>query len=531
MDEARVSARQRLTAGAVIIAAGFILSKLAGLVRTALLLARFGAGDTTDVFLAAFKLPDLFFNILVLGALSAAFVPVFLDQWRRGEGSAEAWRTARATLTVLLVVVSGLCLVAAVAAPWLMPVIAPGFEGAKLTDTIGLTRIMLLATVAFTASNVLGGILTAFRKFAPYALAPVLYNVGIIVGIVALEPLFGLAGLAWGVVLGALLHLLVQVPEVRRAGFAFRWTWSLQAPGVRRILRLMGPRAVGLAVAQVEQVLTLAIASTLAVGSVTVLAAATDLQSVAINVFGVSLAVSVFPLFSQAFADKDHGTFVAVFSRSVRRLIVLLVPVAVVLILLRAQLVRVLFGFGNFDWEDTILIAQALGILALALPAQGLTPVFARAFYALQDTRTPVGVAGVSVAVNIGLALLLRQQLGILGLAAAFTLANLLQPLLLYVLLRRRVGDLAEGALLATIGRVVVAAAGAGAATWIALRLVVGGVDQSTRLGLMLQGGVAGLAGLGVYVLAVLVLAPHEVGQLRRWLGRVLRRGWLRGVS
>lgn len=531
MDAAATSPRSRLTAGALVIAAGFVLSKLVGLVRTALLLARFGAGDTTDAFLAAFKLPDVFFNVLVLGALSAAFVPVFLEQWRRGAGAAEAWRTASAVLTILLATLGILALVAAIAAPWLMPLLAPGFEGAKLATTVQLTRIMLLATVFFTASNVLSGILTAFRQFGPYALAPVLYNIGIIVGLVAFEPVVGTSGLAWGVVLGAALHLLVQVPAARRVGFRWRLTWALGATGVRRILKLMGPRALGLAVSQVEHVATLAIASTLAVGSVTVLASATDLQSVAINVFGISLAVSIFPLFSQAFAERDTETFAAVFSKSVRRLLVLLVPVAVLLLLLRAQLVRVLFGFGQFDWEDTILIAQALGIFALALPAQGLTPVFTRAFYALQDTRTPVRIAAVGVALNIGLALLLKDRLGVLGLATAFTIANLIQPLLLYVALRRRVDDLDEPHVLWTAGRVAFAAAGLGAATWITLRLVVAGVDQTTRVGLLLQGGVAGLVGLGLYVLAILALAPDEVSLLRSWLKRLLRRGASTGRS
>ncbi len=517
--------RQSVSAGAIVIAGGFVLSKIVGVVRTGLLLARFGAGDTTDVFLAAFKVPDLIFNILVLGALSAAFVPVFLQYWSDGNGHIEAWQLTSTLLTVLIAGLGILAALAAIFAPLLVPVIAPGFSPEKQAATISLTRVMLIATMFFSASNVLSGVLTALRRFVNYSLAPVLYNIGIIVGIVFFEPALGLSGLAWGVVFGALLHFAVQLPAVLRLGFRFRPSLTFGHAGVRRILRLMAPRTLGLAVTQLEQTVSIIIASTLAVGSVTVLAAANDLQTFPINVVGVSMAVAVFPLFSQAFNEKNAEKFVSHFSKSVRRILLLIVPISVLLLILRAHIVRVLFGFGQFNWEDTILTAQTLGIYSLSLFAQSLTPVLARSFYALQDTKTPVKVSLVTVSLSIVTALSLRSIFGVLGIAVAFSLANIVNMLLLYTILRSRVGDLDDARVIRSTGKVVLSSAAMAAVVWLMLRVLVYGVNQTTRVGLMIQGGIAGLAGIVAYIGVIALFAPEEIGMLRVWIRRLLRFG------
>lgn len=514
-----------MTAGALILAAGFVVSKVVGVVRTSLLLAKFGAGDVTDAYLAAFKVPDLLFNILVLGALSAAFVPVFLQHWKNGAGRADAWRLTNSLSSALFVIVGGLAFFAALFAHQLMPVIAPGFDPAKQAATAALTRIMLLATMFFSLSNVVSGVLTALRRFVHYALAPICYNLGIIVGILFFEPWLGLPGLAWGVVLGAALHLTVQIPPLMQTGFRFRFVWDFRHPGVRRILRLMAPRTLGLAVTQVDQTVSLIIASTLAAGSVTVLSSANDLQTFPINVVGVSMAISVFPLFSQAFLQNDATQFARHFSQSVRRILLLIVPISVLLLILRAHIVRVIFGFGQFDWNDTIETAQTLGIFSLSLFAQALIPILARSFYALQDTKTPVKISLVAVALNIGLSLWLSRWFGVLGIALAFSFANLVNMAFLYAVLRRRVGDLHDDVLVRSTGRVLLASAAMAAVVWLMLRVLVGGVDQSTRVGLLLQAGVAGSLGVAAYLGVIFLFATDEVAMIRQWVRRVVRFG------
>lgn len=521
----REGLRQSITAGAAIIAVGFVISKLVGLARSAILLGRFGAGDVSDVYLAAFKLPDLIFNILVLGAISSSFVPVFLEYWKNREGEREAWRVTNLTLNTLFTVVAVLAVLAIVFAPLIVPVLTPGFSPDKQAQTTSLTRVMLLATLLFAVSNVFSGVLTALRRFVYYSLAPILYNVGIIVGILVFEPWLGLPGLAWGVVFGALLHLLVQLPDVAAAGFRWRPAMDLRHTGVRKIVRLMIPRTLGLAMTQIDQTVSVVIASTLAAGSVTVLSAANDLQSFPINVFGVSLAVSVFPLFSQAFIDNDTPKFVEHFSRSVRRILLLIIPASVLILILRAHLVRIIFGFGRFDWTDTILTAQTLGIFSLSLFAQSLIPMLARSFYALQDTKTPVKISLVTVVIDIALAVYFSRLFGVFGIGLAFSIASIVNMLLLYVVLRVRVGPLDDERIAQSVGRILFATAAMAAVVWLMLRVLVGGVDQSTRLGLMLQGGIAGVAGVIAYLGTMALFAPDEVRLVRNWLRRLVRFG------
>lgn len=514
-----------VTVGALIIASGFVVSKIVGLIARSLLLARFGAGDITDVYQAAFKLPDLIFNIIVLGALSAAFVPVFLQYWDRGSGQTEAWRLTNAMLTVLTVIVGSLALLGVLAAPVVVPWLAPGFGPEKQQQTIELTRIMLLATLFFSASNVVSGVLTALRRFLNYSLAPVLYNLGIIAGILLLYPLIGITGLAWGVVLGSFFHLAVQLPELTRAGFRSRFLFAIRDRGVRRVLKLMAPRTIGLAVTQIEQTVSLIIASTLAAGSVTVLAAANDLQSVPLNIFGVSMAVSVFPLFSQAFQEQNTAKFVEHFSRSIRRILLLIVPTTVLLLVLRAHIVRVIFGFGQFDWTATKLTAQALGLYSLSLFAQSLVPILARSFYAFQDTKTPVLIGLLTVPIDIGLAFFLSHLFGVLGIVLAFSISSVFTMLLLFAVLRIRLGDLDDRSIIRGVGWILLASLAMAAVIWLMLRFLVAGVDQHTRVGILLQGGVAGVTGLLVYVAVLYYFVPEEIGVVRRWIQRALRFG------
>lgn len=502
--------------GAIIISAATVISKIFGLIRDRLLFSTFGAGDTTDVYFAAFKLPDLIFNILVLGALSAAFIPVFIDYRQRQEG--DYWVIASTIMNMVVGAMIILAIIAFIAAPVLIGWIAPGFDEVKQDQTVALTRIMLVAIVFFGISNVLSGILNAVQRYIAYSLAPILYNLGIIVGITVFYPLVGLSGLAWGVVLGAFLHMVTQLPSVIQTGYHHRWHVALDHPGVRQIGKLFVPRMLGLGVNQINFLVITIIASTLAAGSLSVFNAANNLQSFPISVFGVSLAITVFPLMSQAYASRDSERFIVQFSVAFRRVLFLIIPASVFILLLRAQIVRVVLGAGAFDWEDTILTAQALGFFSLSLFAQSLLPTLSRSFYALQDTLTPVKLTAVAVLLNIGLAFWLIAPLGVLGLVLAFSLASIVNMTLHLIVLRARVGYLDDRKIIGAVGRIVVASMVAGGATWLALRLVALGVNMQTFVGIALQGSVAGLTGLVVYALVALLFRFDEVTIVRQWL-------------
>ncbi len=510
--------------GAIIVGTASVLSRLLGLVRDRLLASRFGAGDALDAYFAAFKLPDFIFNILVVGALAAAFIPIFLEYWNRDRE--QAWQAASGFLNLLTLALAVLAALSVVFAPLIVRLIAPGFTGDTFDETVHLTRILLSSVVLFGISNVFSGVLNALRRFVAFSLAPIVYNVGIIIGIVWFVPIWGTTGLAWGVVLGAALHGLVQLPAVLRAGFRWRPT-GLSEP-VQRILRLMAPRMLGLGVVQVNQVVMTAIASGLAVGSVAVFNLATNLASFPISVFGISLAVSAFPVFSAAVADGDERGFVDSFSKTFRQVLFFIIPVSVAVLLLRAQVVRLILGSGAFDWEDTVLTAQALGFFSLTLFAQSTLPLLARSFFALKDTKTPVIISTVAVVINILAGVVLSNRWGILGLSAAFSGAALVNMLLMVAALRTRVATLDDQRIVSSIVKIIIGSSVAGLVIQFAKYTIAPHVDMQTFVGVLVQTTGALLAGLLVYVVVAMVLRFEEVSTIRRWTvnaWRVLANG------
>ena len=490
--------------GAAIIAMASLLSRMIGLVRDNLFAKTFGASSTLDMYNAAFKVPDFIFNIVVLGALSASFVPVFIQ--RRTEAGDEAGhQLASAILNILAVtlvivaVVGVLC--AGTIAHWLMA--DRGLD--QQAGTALLMRVMLLGVICFGLSNVFSGVLQAKRKFLAFSLAPILYNVGIIIGVVYFYPQFGLVGLAYGVVLGAVLHLLVQMLAAFHSGFQYQPFTSWRTAGVSKIMRLMPPRAFALGINQLNLTLMAAFALRMPTGSLTIWTWADNLQNVPINMVGVSLAISAFPVFSQAFAEQDFAKFKQVFSNNFRRLLFLIVPISVAILLLRAQIVRIIlgsFGSGAFDWTATIQTAQVLGVFAIALFAQASIPLLARSFFAHQDTRTTVVISVITVATNLGLAFGLTQYLGLYGLALAFTISSLLNMLLLLLMLRLKFGDLDDIAIIKAVWRIIVATLAAGLVIHGIKYVVAPFVDMRTFVGILIQ-TVAAIGGGGLVYLGI----------------------------
>ncbi|RJO59756.1 murein biosynthesis integral membrane protein MurJ [Candidatus Parcubacteria bacterium] len=507
--------------GAIVIGFTGVASRILGLVRDRMLASTFGGGGALDPYFAAFKLPDFVFNVLVLGALSSSFIPVFVSYLKRAEKNPElkdeAWCVANSILNLLLIVLIGLGILFFIFADFLVPLIAPGFSGEKLQTTIQLSRIMLVAIVFFGASNIVSAILNSFKRFMAFALAPVLYNLGIIAGIVFFVPRWGITGLAYGVVLGAGAHLLIQVPSVLRLGFRYMRILKWRHPGVKEVGRLMLPRTFGLAVNQIDQLVSTIIASSLAAGSLTQLNFANNLQNFPINVFGVSLAIAVFPVFSEAFASQNLPAFKAHFSKTIRRLLVVMIPTSVLLLVLRAQIVRVVVGARAFDWNATYLTAQILGFFTLSIFAQALIPILARSFYALKDTATPVKVGILAVIVDIALAVYLAPRLGIIGVALAFSISSLVNMSFLYYLLRRRLGDLDDAHIARSCVKIVIASLFAGVSAWAALRFAALGVDMRTLVGIFLQGLTAGIFGILVFLITASLFKVEEMEIFRDW--------------
>lgn len=433
-----------LTAAALIVGMASLASRVIGVVRDRIFASQFGAGDVLDVYYAAFRLPDLLYTLIILGALSAGFIPVFAE-YMETRSRDEAWRLAERVLSVVGATMMVVCAALVLLSRVLVPLAVPGFSGEKLEATIQLTRIMALSPFFLGLSAVMGGVLQATRHFFAFAMAPVFYNVGIIFGALVLSPVMGVQGLAWGVVLGSFLHLVTQATVALRLGLRRIPVPSFKTEGVKRILWLMAPRTAGLAVSQVNTVILLALASSLPEGSIAVFNLANNLQSFPVGIFGIAFAVAAFPSLAIAAGSKDDREFKQIISSASRKISFLILPSVAIFFLLRAQIVRLVLGAGVFSWNDTIRTADVLGIFTFSLAFQALTPLFARAFYALQDTWTPLVIGVITEAFNLLLALTLREPFGILGLAMAFSAASLLNLMLLWWFLYYKKGPVSDG--------------------------------------------------------------------------------------
>ena len=398
-----------ITFASIILGFFYLCSASLGLVRDRLLAGTFGAQNELDVYYAAFTIPDFVALILVFGAISAAIIPIFSKYVVASQE--EAWRYTNALLNTFLFCLIIVCLFFIIFAPFFVKLIAPGFTPEKQAMTASLMRIMFLSPILLGVSNIVSGILQVFHRFLVTALAPLMYNLGIIIGILVLVPRFGFVGLAWGVVLGGVLHLFIQLPAFFHSGFRVQGLGSsiasLKHPGVLKTLKLMIPRSLGLGAGQLNTMVTTSIASTLAVGSVAVFNLAGNLASLCVNAIAISLSTAIFPSMSLAHLTEDRHGFERKFSRALRHILFFLVPASFLIFILRAQIVRVILGTGRFGWIDTRLTAACLGIFAIGLCGQGLVFLLSKTFYALHNTKIPAIISALTVVCNIALSLLL----------------------------------------------------------------------------------------------------------------------------
>jgi len=489
-----------ISAAFVITTAG-IVSNLMGLVRDRLLASSFGAGDTLDIYYAAFRIPDLIYNLLILGALSAAFIPVFTGLQSQ-EKDDESWKLTNGMVNLAFFCIIILSLFFAIFAPILMRLITPGFSPEKIDGVVGFTRIMFLSPLFLGISGIMGGVLTSMKRFLIYSIAPLLYNLGIIIGILFFVRIMGPIGLAWGVVLGAFLHMVLQYVTVRTLGYKHQWEVikSWKDKNVRKVGRLMLPRMTGIAINQFNLMIITVFASTLASGSLAIFNFSTNLQSVPLSVFGISFSIAVFPALSAYAAKGEKEKFVQAFSETFRQILFFVIPLSVFMLVLRAQIVRVVLGAGKFDWTDTILTFQCLGILVLSLFAQSVVQLLARSFYALQDTKTPFYVAIVTEAVNILAVVLLIGKLQVLGLAIAISLSSVVQMILLLFILRTRFDNLDDKNIIRSVVKISLASFLAGIGIQATKYLVVSFIDLDRFVDVFAQLAISGLVGVAIFI-------------------------------
>lgn len=508
-----ISRRSGVFEATVVLATASLVSRLFGLVRDRTLAAHFGAGNTLDAYFAAFRIPDLIFNLLILGALSSAFIPIFTDYIRRN-GKDEAWGIVNSLVNIGAVALAGVLIVIGIFAPYLAKWVAPGFDAAHQEMVSNLMRVMMLSPLFFGLSNLAGGILNSFRNFIAYAFAPIFYNLGIIAGVVFLVPRFGYMGLAYGVVVGAFLHMLIQLPSVFALGYRYRMHINFRHPALRQIAFLMIPRTLGIATQQISILINTVIASTLAVGSIAVLNLADNLYSLPVSIFGISFAVAVFPTLAERYSLQQLSEFKEDFVKTLRQILYLILPTTILYWLLRAQIVRLVLGAGKFGWEDTRFTVSVLAFLTIGMAAQAIIPLLARSFYALQDTKTPFFTGLLALILNVLLALFLIRYLKVVGLAAAIALSGTMNAGILLVMLHRRLGGFPITSLFRMVVKVIGSAVAMGLVGYGCLQAMSWIVNTHTFVGLLAQTVVTLIVSVLTYLALTKKLKLPEVSMI-----------------
>ena len=484
MDKDRAQhGRASVARNAGVISLAVTASRVLGLVRDQVFAVLFGAGLQYDAFLTAFRIPNLLRDLFAEGALSAAFVTTF-TQVQQSKGAEEAFRLSNRVATALMLVLSAVCIIGWIFAPTIVYWLAPGFYDVpgKADLTIHLTRIMIpfLLLIALAAKAM--GILNARNKFAIPAIAPVFFNLGSVIGGLFLGytigPALGLSpieGMAFGTLVGGFLQFAVQWPSLRRAGFRYRPMLSLTDPGVRQIMRLMGPAIIGTAAVQINVFVNTNFASgiidatTGAVlnGPVSWLSYAFRFMQFPIGVFGVAIATAALPPLSRSTANPDYVEFRQTLAHSLALVFLLCIPSAIGLAVLGRPIVALVFEHGKFTSFDTLQTANALAAYSIGLTGYAAVKVLSPAFYALNDARTPMLISLGSIAINFVMNSLLVGPFGHVGLAFSTSTVALVNFFMLALLMRRRLGRLGGRQLALTVSRVSAASLAMAATAWI----------------------------------------------------------------
>ena len=514
-----------LVTASLILTVAALASRLLGWIRLLVIGSQFGASRELDAYFAAFRIPDAIFQLVVAGALSAAMIPVFSSYRARGQ-DAEAWQLASSVINLVLIALAAFSLVMAIFAPLFVPIVAPGFDAPTTELTIRMTRVMLISPVLIGMGAVVTGILNTYQQFTVPAIAPLLYNIAIIFAAIFLAPVMGVEGLAVGVAIGSLAHLAVQLPNLARVGQRYDLTIGLSHPGVRRVAWLMGPRTLGLAAGQINFLVSTVLASGLPEGSLTAYNYAFQLSQIPVGVIGVSIAVALFPTLSQDAALGRIGEIRRQVANAVRVLVFVAAPLTAIMIVLREPLTSVFYQYGLFGQSATDRTASTLLFFALGLVGHIVVHVLTRAFYAMQDTRTPVAWAIVAVAINVPLMAMLVGPMGVEGLALALSISSVLEVIGLLWFLRRRIESVDEAAIARTVLRSAVAGLAAALLMLGGLTLVEGSLGGilDNAVGRLIALLLLSAAGGTIFVLVAAAQRSPELEQLRGILQRRRRR-------
>jgi len=436
-----------------------VVSRFLGIIRDWLLARSFGAGAELDVYFTAFKIPDFIYNIIILGGILVAFLPLFSEYFSKNKEA--AWEFVSNCLNVFMVLLGLLSLFLFFSTPFLIRFIAPGFNTSQIEKTIIFTRIMLLSPIFFGLSSIFSGVLQYFNRFLVYSFCPIVYNLGIIFGILFFAPKMGILGVVLGVILGAFLHFIIQIPSVLSCGFNYERIIDFKDNRIKRIFYLMIPRMFGVSAQQINLMVTNAIASTLVSGSISVFNFSNNIQYFSIGIIGIPFAMAAFPVLSKDWVENRREDFINNFSVIFNKIVYFTLPVTAFIFILRKQIIRILLQGGLFSVLSAQLTSASLALFCVGILASSLIPLLFRAFFSLKDTKIPTLIAVFSMLINIGLSFLFTYQesflqvflrnvfsfertnnIFVLGLPLAFSFSAIIQFFLMLFFLKARLQGL-----------------------------------------------------------------------------------------
>ncbi len=524
------------------------ISQLLGLLRDRMLATVYGAGHTLDVYYTAFNIPDfLYVSIATLAAITV-LLPYLSERYGSGDAEhhARAQKFLNQVFTVLFSFLAFVSVILFIIMPFLAKWLAPGFDHAQTAQLVMMSRVMLVQPIIVGISNMFSSVTQMFRKFFVAALSPVVYNLGIIFGIVALRPIFGVMGLAYGVVLGAILHLVIQLPVLAHHKFIPKFTLDISWKEIRSIVLVSIPRTIGLSVSSLSGVILTAMASLLGTGSIAIFNLTNNILNVPVGIVGISYSIASFPVLVKFFQNNEKDKFADHIIEAAQKIIFWSVPITVLFIVLRAQIVRIILGTHSFSWNDTRIAAACVALFVVGLVGQSLVYLLVRGYYAIGNTKTPLIMNFLGEAVTVILAVLfvwmfrhtawfggmfinvLRlhgvPQLEMLALPFAFSLGNILNFFLLwYVFIRdfpeARVAPVVRTTLETSFASIIL-----GVASYGTLQLFANILNQNTFWGIFFQGIIAGFVGVCAAIVVLVLLKNKDI----RDFGQSLKRKFWR---
>jgi putative peptidoglycan lipid II flippase len=531
-----LNSKQKTIGGAVsVLAIAVLFSRLLGVLRDRLLAGSFGASIDLDIYFAAFRIPDLIYSIIFAGGVLVSLLPLFSDFYN--EKKEKSWDFINNLINHFLIFFTLAGVLFFTFAPTLIASMVSGFDDAAVTKTIELTRLIFVSVFFFGLSSIFSTILNYFNRFVSYSLAPILYNLGIIIGIIFLSPHWGIFGVGLGVVFGSFLHLLIQVPTAIKCGYKYKFVLNFKDPGIKEFLTLIVPRAIASSSAQINFIVITFIASGIGAGAISVFSLSNNLRYLPIGIIGVSFATASFPLLSRLWVEGKKDEFCNSFVKVFNEVLYVSFPIGVLIFILRNEIIDIILRTGSFTASAAEITAAALGLFFISTFAQCLVPIILRGFFSLKDTITPTIIAILFVIFNVFLSFFFVSlfsgdniftetmkglmnlsgaiNFSVLGLVLAFNVGLLFEFVLLFYFFKRKVKNLEVKKILKSFVKVVISSFLMGIIAYYLVPLA-----REITTSSLLQFSFVSLVSFLIYAILTIALKMPEINAVKRLIFR-----------